>query len=608
MSKISSVIDTEHILAVAQARCADHGVTVEFVMNASTASTNGSTIKIPTVKQPVTQAAMDKLHGYLIHECGHHLRPEVFKILKDAKPKPNLAALFNIVEDQAMEKDMSSRWRGDHIALSNANEILMSESADSMIPVFENPSPAIPWALNDNGPIVAMTLQQIARAKWDSHAEVPLASLIKAMPSEVKTLLDELINEGWHNKITTCDTVTDSWNTACDLCIRLYPDQEDEVEEARKAGNEGKEREGEETEGEGEGKAGAGKPGGPSDEDASTHKGKLHEGYNISWKDCVLSEHNEWKEPTEGGIGGIGITWEDYTGGNVCLAPRNTLNIVDLKKKKEEPKSGWGGVGPPESFMSNSESARALGNQIRRYIQSRARSQITRHKRHGRLDKASLVKLALPPIDKGDYNRKLFYSQEKRNVQDTAVTILVDWSGSMMGTKMTLAADSAGRLAHVLGKQIGIPVEVLAFSTRYSHCDVGVLKPFNERAVPPTEMARRFSAFFKYSSGNNDADAVAEAHRRLLKRKESRRVLIVLSDGAPTDTWKGGHADANLKYVTNYIERDKKNNIELWGVGILSDCVNRYYKQTQVLNDAESINSTLFAIVKNGYENYRRGQ
>lgn len=600
MSKISSVIDTNHIVAVAQARCADHGVTVEFSQYASTASTNGSKITIPTITQPVTQDAMDKLHGFLIHECGHHLRPDVFTILKNAKPKPNLAALFNIVEDEAMERDMASRWRGDHIALANANEIIMNECVDSWGEVFKNPDPAVPWDENDNGPIAAMALQQIARTRWDTHHEVALATIINTFPKEVKELLDELVNEGWHKKMEATVTTKDAWNVACDLCKRLYPDQEDEINEAQEAGNSGKPREGE-----GEGAKGnaAGKPG---EEGEGDDLANLEEGYNISWKDAVLSEHNEWKEPPCGGIGGVGITWEDYTGGNIVLAPEKEINMVELAKKKEEPADDWCDMGSPSSFMCKDMEARSLGNQIRRYIQSRARSQVSRHKRHGALDKASLVKLALPPIDKGDYNRKLFYTQEKRNVTDTAVSILVDWSGSMMGTKMKLAADASGRLAYVLGRQIGIPVEVLSFTTRYSSCDVGIVKSFSERNVSKEEIARRYSAFYKYSSGNNDADAVAQAHRRLLKRKESRRVLIVLSDGAPTDNWKGGQPDANLRHVTGMIEKDRYHNVELWGVGILSDAVQRYYTQYQVLNDAADINTTLFSIVKHGYENYRR--
>jgi len=283
--------------------------------------------------------------------------------------------------------------------------------------------------------------------------------------------------------------------------------------------------------------------------------------------------------------------------------PESEIRLVSLKNKQEETYK-WAGCGTKDSFMPDNVSARSLGNQIRRFIQSKARAQIARHKYSGRLDKASLVKVALPPIEGGDYNRKLFYEFDKRQVKDTAISVLVDWSGSMHGNKMVLAADAAGRLCQVLSKQIGVPVEVLSFTTRYSRCDVGLIKEFNERSVGAEEVARRFSAFYKYSSGNNDADALATAYRRLLKRKESRKILIVLSDGAPTDSWGHGHADANLRFVTDVIDKDKR--VELWGIGINTKCVERYYKRHVVIDSPECINTQLFAIVKHGYEDYRR--
>lgn len=588
MSKPMSVIDTDHMVCVAQRRCDDFGVTVEFDPRADTAMTDGRKIVLPVIRQPVTQAAMDKLYGFIIHECGHHTRPGCFEILKNAKPPAYLGALFNIIEDEGMERYTARQWRGDHIALSNANDIILNECDKAWGEMFRNPTPNVPWEEADNGPLVSMILGQIARLKWDTQAEVPLTSIIKALPKPAKELLDELLDEGWHHKIEATTDEQSTWELACDLAKRLYPDREDEVNECASAVTNGSERQDTEaTPSEGEGSA-----------------GEIPEGYNINWKDAVLSEHDTL--PDDGGIAGVGITWEDYTGGKVVLMPHNEINFVDLKTKQAEKRCGYGGVGSPNSFMVQDKESRSLGNQIRRYIQSRARSQVSRHKPHGRLDKASLVKLVLPPIDGGEYNKKLFYTQEKRKVQDTAVTILVDWSGSMIGRKMQMAADAAGRLATVLNKQIGIPVEVLAFTTRYSHCDIGVLKDFKERGLSGEEIARRFSAFYKYSSGNNDADAVAAAHRRLLKRPESRRILIVLSDGAPTDTWKGGHADANLRHVTEAIEEDKRNNIELWGIGIHSSCVERYYTQHQVLNDPADINTTLFAIVKHGYENWRK--
>ena len=596
MSKLNPIIDPNHVISVAQRRCDDHGVTLEFDPWADTASTNGSTIRIPTIKQPVTQEALDKLYGFLIHECGHHTRPGCFDILKTAKPPGYLAALYNIIEDEGMERQTARTWRGDHVALSNANYIILNECIESWVPMFKEKDD---WDKVDNGPIVSTLVSLIARTKWDSQCETPTAHLIRELPAPVKALLDELLDEGWHRRIEATTDEHSTWECAVDLARRLYPEKDDEIQACANAVATGTPRD---TEGTEEGQGAGGKPGDGEGGDPCN----IEEGYNISWKDATLSEHNDKWSPKEGDArGGVGITWEDYTGGSVVLMPESEIKLVDLKNRKEE-KYSWAGCGTPDSFMSDSVSARSLGNQIRRFIQSKARSQVSRHKYTGRLDKASLVKVALPPIDGGDYNRKLFYEFDKRTVKDTAISVLVDWSGSMHGRKMKLAADAAGRLCQVLHKQIGIPVEVLAFTTGYSRCDIGLIKEFHERQVGTEEVARRFSAFFKNSSGNNDADAVATAYRRLLKRKESRKILIVLSDGAPTDAWGHGHADANLRYVTNVVEKDKR--VELWGIGINTDCVERYYKKYVVISNPECINTQLFAIVKHGYEDYRRGR
>ena len=598
MTNISSVVDTDRMLGIIKRRCDDYGVSVRFDPYAETASTNGHEITLPAINQPVTQAAMDKLYGFIIHECGHHTRSEVFDILKLAKPPEYLGALFNIIEDNAMERATARIWRGDHTALSNANAIIIDECAHVWRDMFVNPP--VPWEENDNGPFASLLLQQVARTEWDTQGEVTLAGIIRDMPTAPRKLLDTLMDEGWHTKMQATSTVRSTWDLACDLARRLYPDRDDEITECESAVNTGVPREGT---GDGTGSAPATATAG---EGEGGEKAPIEQGYNISWKDAVLSEHDGFEETNpDDPHGGVGITWEDYAGGSVQLMPPSEINIVDLSNAKEERRNHWGGVGAPSSFMVQDQEARALGNQIRRYIQSRARSQISRHKRHGRLDKASLVKLALPPIDGGEYNRKIFYDQEKRSVVDTAVSILVDWSGSMHGTKMTLAADAAGRLATVLNKQIGIPVEILAFTTGKTRCDVGVLKEFKERGLPPEEIARRFSAFYKYSSGNNDADALMVAYRRLLRRNESRRVLIVLSDGAPTDAWGYGHADANLLHVVKHIQGDRRQKIELWGLGICSESVQRYYKLNEVIWDPHDINTKLFAIVKHGYEDWR---
>jgi cobaltochelatase CobT len=228
---------------------------------------------------------------------------------------------------------------------------------------------------------------------------------------------------------------------------------------------------------------------------------------------------------------------------------------------------------------------------------------VSRHQKHGRLDKSSIVKLALPPIDGGEYNKKLFYEMEHSVFKDTAIFVLTDWSGSMNGRKMRSAADASQRLVWVMERILKIPVALATFSNGRSKCDVGYVKPYATRGLSAEEIAKRFAKFSAYTSANNDADALHWAWHELRKRHETRKILIVLSDGAPAGQWSGRGKD-NLRWLAKQIDHDR--HIELYGVGIHSNAVRNYYKNYKVLNGPEEINETLFNLIKQGDSHVRR--
>jgi hypothetical protein len=115
----------DRAMCQARRRCEDQGVTVTFDPQAATAYTNGYGIVIPAIGMPITVDSLDTLYGQIIHETGHHLRDDAFKILKAAKPPEHLCALFNIAEDDGMERAQAKAHKGDAIALSKMNEVLI---------------------------------------------------------------------------------------------------------------------------------------------------------------------------------------------------------------------------------------------------------------------------------------------------------------------------------------------------------------------------------------------------------------------------------------------------------------------------------------------------
>lgn len=591
MSNIASIVDVDSAIIVAQRRCEDLGVQVEFNEWAKTAYTNGSQIVLPVLRHPITIEQLELLYGYLIHETGHHLRKDAFKILANARPPEHVCALYNILEDDGMERERANEWKGDRKALSHTNNILVGKSVQQW-----NDADPDKKAKQDPRPVAAMTLYQLSRLDWDYLSEDTIAQFIAALPNSAQSLIEELLKEDWITRMRNGSSPQDTWNITIDLAKRLYPDNdEEEYEQIREAGlseedtprdvsqdtmPDSQNQEKGDSTGEGE-SIGEG-------EQAGEDTGE--EGMVISWKDAVLSEHNEW-EANDESPGVIGIDWTDYQKGSVALMPTNKINVIDLSKSKSAP-FGW------QRYLPHNEQSRILANRMRRYIQAEARSKVSRDKYHGRLDKASIVKLALPPVDKGEYNKKIFYDLERKTMKDTCIFVLTDWSGSMMGKKMELAADASQRLVYVFERILRLPVALAAFSDGRSECDIGYIKPWNTRGMSCEEIAKRFAKFYYWTSANNDGDSVHWAWQQILKRKEHRKILIVVSDGCPAGSWKSASGHSTLQYVTKTIEQDGR--VELYGVGVNSDAVSTYYTNHKVLKSADCINETLFQLVKEG--------
>ena len=597
MSKQASVLDVNHTLSVCQNRCNDLGINVRYCRKAKTAYTNGTDIVLPMVTHPTTPESMDILYGMVIHECGHHLRPQAFRILNTARPPDHLCALFNITEDDGMERDRAMEWKGDCKALSMMNSLILEEVGDRWAEHWSTPVPK-GTPKQDPAPVASMVIGQLSRLEWDYMSGPYTKQLLAKLPKPVGELVNELEDEGWTRRFRATTSPQETWDLAVDLAKRLYPNNDpDEYEKIRKAGT-----------------AGASDPNAkPRDSKGDTmadahgkleqkgskgEKSKEGEGETISWKDCVLSEHNEWSPDSPGGS--LGITWEDriQTGG-VGIMPTKLVNVIDMSTN-DATMASRGDLA--SRYMPTNGASRVLANQIRRYIQAKARSIVTRDKMHGKLDRASIVKLALPPIDGGEYNKKIFYDQRKHTIKDTAIFVLVDWSGSMAGAKMKYAADAAQRLVHTFDRVLNIPVALAAFSNKNTQCDIGYIKPYNTRGMSAEEIAKRFAKFKGYSSGNDDADSVNWAWHQILKRKESRKILIVLSDGAPAGAWKG-HSDDALRHVTKAVEKDGR--VELYGVGVCSQAVKRYYTNWRYLKSPDQINETLFNLIKEG-DNVKR--
>jgi len=224
----------------------------------------------------------------------------------------------------------------------------------------------------------------------------------------------------------------------------------------------------------------------------------------------------------------------------------------------------------------------------------------------GILDPARLPRVIIDPF------AALSFKQEREMAfRDTVVTLLLDNSGSMRGRPITVAATCADILARTL-ERCGVKVEILGFTTRAwkggqsreewlragKPPHPGRLNDLRhivyKSADAPWRRVRRNLALMMREGllkENIDGEALDWAHRRLLARPEQRRILMVISDGAPVDDAtlsvnSGNYLERHLRFMIEQIEQ--RSPVELIAIGIGHD-VTRYYRRAVTIVDAEEL-------------------
>ena len=228
----------------------------------------------------------------------------------------------------------------------------------------------------------------------------------------------------------------------------------------------------------------------------------------------------------------------------------------------------------------------------------------------GILDPARLPRVIADP------RQPLSFKREKDMAfRDTVVTLLIDNSGSMRGRPITVAATCADILARTL-ERCGVKVEILGFTTRAwkggqsreawlqanRPASPGRLNDLRhiiyKSADAPWRRSRKHLGLMMREGllkENIDGEALDWAHRRLLARPEQRRILMMISDGAPVDDSTlsvnpGNYLEKHLRFMIEEIET--RSPVELIAIGIGHD-VTRYYRRAVTIVDAEELGGAM---------------
>jgi len=265
-----------------------------------------------------------------------------------------------------------------------------------------------------------------------------------------------------------------------------------------------------------------------------------------------------------------------------------------------------------------------LANRLQRRLMAKQTRAWQFDLEEGLLDAGRLARVVVDPVS------PLSFKMEKETeFRDTVVSLLIDNSGSMRGRPISVAAMSADILARTL-ERCGVKVEILGFTTRAwkggqsrerwvtdgRPKSPGRLNDLRhiiyKSADQPWRRVRRNLGLMLREGllkENIDGEALLWAHNRLLARPEQRRVLMVISDGAPVDDATlsanpGNYLERHLRDVIAWIE--SRSPVELTAIGIGHD-VTRYYRRAVTLVDAEELGGTMMQNLADLFDEDWRG-
>ena len=260
-----------------------------------------------------------------------------------------------------------------------------------------------------------------------------------------------------------------------------------------------------------------------------------------------------------------------------------------------------------------------LANKLQRQLLAKQNRAWEFDLEEGLLDSSKLTRIIMDP-----YNSLSFMKEKDLNFKDTIVTLLIDNSGSMRGRPITIAALCADILSRTL-ERCSVKVEVLGFTTKNwkggksREAWTKNNKPKNPGRLNDLRHIIYKGADTQWRQAKNniglmlkegllkeniDGEAISWAYNRIKKRKEERKILMVISDGAPVDDStlsvnSGDYLEKHLKKMVKFIEA--KSDVEILAIGIGHD-VSRYYDKAIKITDVHELGDVMISQLSSLFE------
>ena len=273
-----------------------------------------------------------------------------------------------------------------------------------------------------------------------------------------------------------------------------------------------------------------------------------------------------------------------------------------------------------QQLLSFQDLITKLANKLQRQLLAKQNRSWEFDLEEGLLDSSKLTRVIIDP-----YHSLSFKKEKDLEFKDTVVTLLIDNSGSMRGRPITIAALCADILSRTL-ERCSVKVEILGFTTKnWKGGKSRELWNSNNKKKNPGRLNDLRHIIYKNADThwrqskkniglmlkegllkeNIDGEAILWAFNRLKKRKEERKILMVISDGAPVDDStlsvnSGDFLEKHLKNMVKFIEN--KTNIEILAIGIGHD-VSRYYNKAIKITDVQELGDVMISELSGLFEN-----
>ena len=264
-----------------------------------------------------------------------------------------------------------------------------------------------------------------------------------------------------------------------------------------------------------------------------------------------------------------------------------------------------------------------LANKLQRQLLAKQNRSWEFDLEEGLLDSSKLTRIVMDP-----YHSLSFKKEKDLDFKDTVVTLLIDNSGSMRGRPITIAALCADILSRTL-ERCSVKVEILGFTTK--NWKGGKSREYwnnNNKPRNPGRLNDLMHIIYKNADTqwrqskknlglmlkegllkeNIDGEAISWAFSRLKKREEERKILMVISDGAPVDDStlsvnSGDFLEKHLKKIVKFIEN--KSDVEILAIGIGHD-VSRYYNKAIKITDVQELGDVMISQLSGLFEDKKK--